>query len=104
MPLPIAQIGLDALPGRTVDLPEPADQQLALAGDAFEVLIGEPAPSGPEVTLDLLPVVFHAFPIHRDLLFQCRGALWIASGVPGAEETRWAELSSLGGVLAQPVV
>ena len=71
----ISQIGFGALLDKTIDLLEPADQPLALASDAFEVVVGELAPAGLQIALDLLLAVFYVFPVHLDLPVRCDASL-----------------------------
>src|SRR5262245_13043775 len=66
--VPVVNVLAHLVLGEAVALLDFAFQLLAPAGDDVEIVVGELAPLLLDLALDLLPVPFHAVPVHVVLL------------------------------------
>src|SRR5687767_15898432 len=67
--LPVGELLLGLVLRDAVELLDPAQQHVALAGDDVELILGELAPLLQGIALELLPVAFDAVPVHGRFLF-----------------------------------
>src|SRR6185436_13868079 len=65
---PVGDLALGLVLADAVGVLDLADQLVALARDAVEVVVGELAPLLLRLALQLLPVAFDAIPVHAALL------------------------------------